>query len=181
MLPAIIIQYIFFKCSIKCVYSDCCVNVWAKIPFIYGLPVFTGIFTSLKVVKNHQTRENEDLGHLVLQVSEKARLFYQLTRVITTTTFLTVIWWIPNLRVLRAQHFAYLHVVNGVELIFGVLLPVSRKLWDRYCCLDHCSNFRPIRLAKYGIFDPLNDRTTIIRRKGKNPNLNNYILAIYIL
>ena len=183
MLPAIVIQYIFFKCSMKCVYSDCCVNIWAKIPFIYSIPVFTGVFTSLKEVKHHQTRKNEDFGSPVLQVSAKARLFHQITRVITTTTILTIIWWTPNLKVLRVQHFAYMHIVNGYEFIFAVLIPVSIRLLCRCCCVSLFENFRPFLPRKYGIFDPDNDRTDFFLKigikKSKKLNSNSYILELY--
>ena len=155
VLPAVIIQHCFLASSWKCSCKFTCQCIWSKIPFIYGIPVFTGVFTSVKELKSYHIRDSEELGGPVLQVSHKARIIYRLIRIFNVTAILIVIWKLPYLRTLRIDYFIYMHIVNGLDaitLIGFILSQVIRNLRRRCYNKRYLEDVRHIEKCR--VFHP---------------------------
>ena len=130
-MPAVMVQhwYITRNCHCGAMWCWC---IWKIMPFIYGIPIFTGIFISLKELKTYHIKGNEKLKGPVLQVSDSARTIYRIIRILSTSMIIIVIWYAPYLKTLQIEYFAYIIIANAFDAlslaIYGLVLMVNKLL-----------------------------------------------------
>ena len=158
--PPIVIQ-LFYLNDPKRMCSGFRGSIWTKIPFIYNIPVFTGIFTSIKTLKYYKLKRNganQNDNEVVLQVSQQARMIYQFTRIVVLMIILVVIWCSPNLKVLRLDHFAYMHWINAFDIV-SLLWNLLLKLANFQIRTRHYPRWGENNAKKYGAYHPEHDNT----------------------
>ena len=157
--PAILIQYYFLnkKNLFSTKISE---GIFMKIPFIYSIPVFTGVFTSVKQLKRYRIRNQENGSNIdhdyVLQMSDMARNIYQFVRIIIVTSILILIWTLTNLKVVRLEYFVYMHMVNIVDIVSLTGKMVSRRV--HHYIVEHIfTRWGEDVKRKYGVYHPSSD------------------------
>ena len=177
LLPCLVVQYYFlYGCKIVFPWNQ--ESMWKKIPFIYGISMFTGIFLSVKELKNYKVVGDTNTiirRRIVCQESRRAKLVYQIIRICILFAILTVIWAIPELKVIRIDYFIYMHVIEVSDIInvfwFSFLL-VTSKMMKIYFSPRWGEDAR----VKWGVYDldPNHDTTyqieNIIGKKNNRFN-----------
>ena len=190
-LPPVAIQHYFLRCYNKQVYAATDWNtILRQIPFIYGIPLFTGEFASLKKIKRIsraaesgrsvvEEEEKTDIKDIVLRQSQKARFLYVLIRIVITTFILVLIWKLQSLKVLGVEYFAYLHVVNGFEIL-SATLAILLKLVG-YMCSREGFQYH-LHEKKFGFFHPdlVHDRTYYYKRTCKLKSVIRFLILCNI-
>ena len=177
VLPCLAVQY-YFLYGCKIVFPWNSESIWKKIPFIYGISMFTGVFLSVKELKNYKLvgDTNTIIGRRLCQVSRRAKIVYQIIRICILFAILIVIWAIPSLKVIRIDYFIYMHVIEILDIIN--LLLFSLGGWGcppMGCCWWRCSvgllgtkimkkyyspRWREDKLYKWGVYDPNTNHDT---------------------
>ena len=114
----------------------------------------------MKQLKSYRIRNQENGSNIdhdyVLQMSDKPRNIYQLVRIIIVTNILILIWTLTNLKVVRLEYFAYMHMINVVDIVLLTGKMVSRKV-HHYIIENIFTRWGENVKRKYGVYHPSAD------------------------